>query len=363
MDKLDIAIIGAGVVGLAIACELALKTNKTIAVIDGNRRYGQEVSSRNSEVIHSGVYYSPDMLKSRLCIKGNKLMYEFCDKNKILHRRCGKLIISVDDRSEDNLDGLYTQVKLKGIKVMPLSKKEAEVMEPEIHTNSALLFPDSGTVDVHNFMQALYYKGRQAGVYYLFDSTVKGAAFTGNHYQLETNKEVIEAETVINSAGLGSDAVASMLGIDAQQTGYKLHFCKGEYFQINRRLNINKLIYPLPGRNSLGIHLSYDSQQRLRLGPNAFYVNHIDYAVNDSHKEEFFEAVRSYLPNLRLDDLNPDFAGIRPKLQAPGEDMRDFVIVDEKERGFPGWINLIGIESPGLTSSLAIAEYVEHLCQ
>ncbi len=361
MSKLDIAIIGAGVVGLAIACELANKTNKTIAVIDSNRRYGQEVSSRNSQVIHSGVYYSPDMLKSRLCIKGNRLLYEFCKENGILHRRCGKLIVSVDDRSEESLDQLYLQAKLKGIKVLPFSKQEAAVIEPEIHTHSALLFPDTGTVDVHNLMQVLYYHGRQARVVYLFDSTVQGAAYTGSDYQLETDKEVIEAEMVINSSGLGADTVAAMLGIDLDQAGYTLYYCKGEYFQINRKINIDRLIYPLPGKNSLGIHLSHDSQGRLRLGPNASYVNHIDYVVDESHKRDFFEAARSYIPNLSLDDLSPDFAGIRPKLQGPGEEMRDFIIKDEREKGFPGWINLIGIESPGLTSCLAIAEYVRDI--
>ncbi|KUG03532.1 aminobutyraldehyde dehydrogenase [hydrocarbon metagenome] len=361
MDKLDIVIIGAGVVGLAIACELALKTNNTLAVIESNRKIGQGVSSRNSQVIHSGVYYAPDMLKSILCIKGNRSLYKFCENNKILHQRCGKLIISVDDMSRDSLDLLYTQVKQKEIKVIPLSKQEAAVLEPEINTSSALLFPDSGTIDVQELMQALYYNGRQSGVVYLFDSTVHGAAYTGSYYQLETDKEIIKAQMVINSAGLRADTVASMLGIEAEQAGYKLRYCKGEYFQINRKLNVNRLIYPLPGENSLGIHLSHDSQRRLRLGPNAHYVNDIDYHIDNSHKEEFFEAASRYIPNLKWDDLSPDFAGIRPKLQALGEEMRDFIIVEEDERGFPGWINLIGIESPGLTSCLAIAEYVRNI--
>ncbi len=269
-----------------------------------------------------------------------------------------KLIISTNDSSQDSLDLLYTQVIKKEIKVIPLSKREAEVLEPEINCHSALLFPDSGTVDVQDLMRALYYHGRQAGVFYLFDSTVRGATYTGSHYQLETNKEVIEAQIVINSAGLGADTVASMPGIDTEHAGYNLNYCKGEYFQINRKMNVNRLIYPLPDEVSLGIHLSYDSQRRMRLGPNAHYVNNIDYHVDESHKEEFFNAASSYIPNLKWDDISPDFAGIRPKLQAPGEEIRDFIIIDEKTRGYPGWINLIGIESPGLTSCLAIAAYV-----
>lgn len=361
MENLDIAIIGAGVVGLAIAVELAVHTDKTIVVIEKNRKYGQEVSSRNSEVIHSGIYYPADMLKSQLCIEGNHLLYDYCHLKRVSHRRCGKLVISTDRCDEEHLDQLYTQVKLKGIQVSRLMKQDVAKIEPEIHTHSALLFPDSGTIDVHGLMQALYYEGREAGVYYLFDSEVRGTTFTGSSYKLETQKEVIQAEIVINSAGLGSEQAAAMLGIDPLQNRYHLHLSKGEYFKIKGRFSIDRLIYPLPGPHSLGIHLSHDAQGSLRLGPNAHYVDDIDYSVDENHQTEFFLAASQYISNLRMEDLSPDFAGIRPKLQAPGEEMRDFVITEETEKGFPGWINLIGIESPGLTSCLAIARYVRQL--
>ncbi len=361
MEKLDIAIIGAGIGGMAIACELAAHTDKMIVVIEKNRKYGQEVSSRNSEVIHSGIYYPADMLKSRLCIEGNHLLYEFCKTNGVSHRPCGKLVIAAEKSDEAQLDELYTQVVYKGINVSRLRKKEIEKIEPEISAHSGLLFPDSGTVDVHHFMQVLYYQGLQAGVYYLFDSNVQGAVFTGSGYQLETQKEAIDAEIVINSAGLGSEQVSSAIGIDPVLNRYHLHLSKGEYFRIKRKLNITRLVYPLPGPNSLGIHLSHDVGGSLRLGPNAHYVDKLDYAVDETHRDEFFQAASQYLPSLQLEDLNPDFAGIRPKLQAPSELMRDFIIAEETEKGFPGWINLIGIESPGLTSSLAIARFIRHL--
>lgn len=358
MEKVDIAIIGAGVVGLALAREISSRSKCSIVVLEKNRNFGLETSSRNSEVIHSGVYYPSSMLKTRLCVEGRALLYEFCEKYNIVHHCSGKIIIShMSDDQE--LARLQKQAEANGVEVRPLSRPEINGMEAAILAESALLVPCTGIVDSHGLMQALYYQSRENQVIFLFYSPVKSLVYDGNGYIIETPAEHIKAQILINASGLSSSIIAAMLGMDLDACGYRIFPCKGEYYKIHRRFPVNHLIYPLPGPISLGIHLTIDSGGGLRLGPNAFYVNELDYAVNEDHQSEFFQAACQYLPHLQLQDLSPDFSGIRPKLQAPGDPTpRDFVIREESDRGLPGLINLIGIESPGLTSSLAIAQYV-----
>ena len=358
MVKVDIVIIGAGVVGLAAAWKAAGQTKGSVVVIERNSKYGQEISSRNSEVIHSGFYYSPDMLKSQLCVRGNQLLYEFCAPRHVSHSKSGKILIALDQTEEAQLDILYNNAMLNKAAVNRLTGKQITEIEPEVAGCAGLYFPNTGIVNAHEYMQALFFAGRQAGVTYLFGTTVREAFYNGTDYEITTQRETIHAQQVINCAGLGAEEMAALIGIDTKMNGYQLHPCKGEYFKIRRRLAIKHLVYSVPTPNSLGIHLSRDNGDNLRLGPNAFYVDELDYSVDESHAEEFFQAARPYFPNLRREDLMPDFAGIRPKLQGPGQAMKDFIIKDEGESGYPGWINLIGIESPGLTASLAIGEYV-----
>ena len=358
-DTVDILVIGAGVVGLAVARELSLRyPGRIVAVVERNRTYGLEVSSRNSEVIHSGIYYPGDALKTRLCLEGKNRLYEYCARRSVPCRRTGKLIIATDEAGLGKLDVLERQGKEYGIPVERLTRKRVAEMEPDISLSEALFVEDSGQVDVHRLMQSLFYEAKEAGVDFVFDSEIQAVEYTGSLYKLHTNREVIQAMNVINCAGLGAEKVAQLLGIDTERCGYRLHPCKGEYFRIKKKLSIKHLVYPVPKINSLGIHLSFDVQGRIRLGPNAYYVDDIDYSVDESHLDEFYDAAVAYLPFILKEDLAPDFAGIRPKLQGPGEGFRDFVIAHESSRGYPGWVNLIGIESPGLTSSLAIAEYV-----
>lgn len=361
MAEVDTLIIGAGVVGLAAAWKIAEQTGQTIAVLERCRKYGQEISSRNSEVIHSGIYYNPEMLKSRLCVKGNRMLYEFCADRKVTHAKCGKILIALDQEEAAQLDSLYDNARLNQAAVCRLTAQQVKDMEPGVAGCAGLYFPDSGTVDVHEYMQALYYEGRQAGVIYLFGSAVRGASFYGDHYAIDTGQEIIRTKKVVNCAGMEAVNVAGFIGIDTKSNGYTLYPCKGEYFKIRRRLPIKHLIYSAPTPYSLGIHLSMDSSGSMRLGPNAFYVDELDYSVDESHAAEFYEAAKGYIPSLKLEDLMPDFAGIRPKIQGPGEAMKDFIIKEESAQGFPGWLNLIGIESPGLTASLAIGEYVADL--
>ncbi len=358
MEKIDIAIIGAGAVGLAAAWKIASQTDYSVVVIERHKKYGQEISSRNSEVIHSGFYYSPEMLKSQLCVQGNRLLYEFCSPRRVSHRKCGKILAALNEAEEQQLDTLYRRAKDNHVNVTRFTGKEIMEIEPEIYAFAGLYFPDTGVIHSHEYMQALFYEGKQAGVTFLFDTTVLGTAFNGSDYAIITQRETIRAGKVINCAGLGAENIAGSVGIDTQKSGYCIHFCKGEYFKIRKKLNIKHLIYSVPTPNSLGIHLSMDNGGGWRLGPNASYINHLDFTVDENHGDAFFQAASSYLPHLKREDLIPDFAGIRPKLQGPGEAMKDFIIKDELEQGYPGWINLIGIESPGLTSSLAIGEYV-----
>lgn len=358
-SSVDIAIIGAGVVGLAIAYELSKSTGKSIAVLEKNKRYGQETSSRNSEVIHAGLYYPAEMLKTSLCLEGNQLLYQFCAEHRVAHKRLGKLIVAQQPEERSELEKLYQNALRNDVEIEYLDQQRIAALEPDIDVVEALYLPATGIIDSHGLMQQLFYLGKANEVMYLFDAEIISIDYKKPGYLLKTKRESIKAEIVINAAGLGSDSIASLLGIDLQAHGYRLHPCKGEYYRLRKQYQINHLIYPLPAQGVLGIHITPDLQGRLRLGPNAYYVNEIDYSMDERHKEEFLASLQRFLPVIHDDDLVPDCTGIRPKLQKPGEAVRDFIICEESAKGWPAFINLIGIESPGLTSSLAIARYVK----
>jgi len=359
LEKVDIAIVGAGVIGLAIALEVAKQTKKTVAVLEKNQKFGQEISSRNSEVIHSGIYYPEYMLKTRLCIEGNALLYDFCNTYRISHNRIGKLIIASDGYDVEKLQLLIERADMYNLNFRELGKQDLNQREPLVNAELAVYLPDTGIIDSYEYMQALYYLGKENQVIYLLNTVLQGIEYDGKSYILETPIEKIKADLLVNATGLASDRIPDMLGLNIDDLGYRLHPCKGEYFKINKRLPIKHLIYPLPGQYGLGIHLTIDVNGGLRLGPNAHYIEKIDYSVSEDRLEEFYQAASRYLPFLTKEDLAPDFAGIRPKLQRPGEkETHDFVIQEESINGFAGLINLIGIESPGLTSSLAIGKYV-----
>lgn len=364
MEKVDIAVIGAGVVGLAIAYELSRKTHRSIAVLEKNTSFGLETSSRNSQVIHSGIYYPSAMLKTRLCIAGRHKLYHFCQKYQVEHKHLGKLVVASHPSESDNLQDLLQQGRANGIEIRPLSTHAVKVLEPSIQAFEAMLVPDSGIVDVHQLMQKLYQLGRASEVIFNFHSELLGLEYTGRDYILTTNRDKFKADTVINSAGLESDAVCSLLGLDIDKCGYRIYPCKGEYYALKKSIPINHLIYPLPGKSgTLGIHITPDISGRIRLGPNAYEVMNKNYEIDFRYQESFYLSVRNFLPDLKIDSIAPDFAGIRPRLQRLSQPARDFVINEESDKGFPQFINLIGIESPGLTSCLAIADYVgEFIC-
>lgn len=364
MEKVNITIIGAGVVGLAVAAELS-KKHKDIVLVEKESSFGQGISSRNSEIIHAGIYYPKDFLKANLCVEGKDLLYSFCEKNRIPFKKLGKIIAAVDEDEAVQLRELEQKAKANGVGDLTwLSKKQIKELEPAVNAVSALYSPSTGIIDSHLLMKHLEQKAKDNGVLIAYGSEVKSVRYEGRRYVINVNGEdALETKVLVNSAGLYSDRIAAMAGIDIDKNHYKLHYCKGEYFSYAKPSFLKHLVYPVPEAEvkSLGIHAVIDLAGGLKFGPSAEYVDVIDYNVNPANRPKFAAAVRNLFPQVGEDDLSPDQAGIRPKLQGSGEGFRDFVISDESDKGFPGLINLIGIESPGLTACLAIARLVTAL--
>lgn len=366
MEEVDLVIIGAGVVGLAIARHLSRSGGRNIVVLERHATFGEETSSRNSEVIHAGMYYPADSLKARLCVRGNVLMYEFCRDYDILHRACGKLIVGNTDEELQNVTELYQQGKTNGVPLLELIEKaRIQQLEPLINARLALYSQTTGLVDVHQLMRACEIQAENSGVLFAYHHRVTAIERLNSGYKIEVlsadgDRLELYSPIIINAAGLEADQIAALAGIDIDQADYRQHYCKGEYFNVSNRHagKISHLVYPTPTAISLGIHTRLRLDGTLALGPNAFYVAEIDYTVDETHKLDFWNSVCDFLPFITIEDLTPEMAGIRPKLQAEGEGFRDFVIQEESKRGLPGLINLIGIDSPGLTAAFAIAEYV-----
>jgi L-2-hydroxyglutarate oxidase LhgO len=368
----DIAIIGAGVVGLAIAAQVA-SPNRTVYVLEKNEKFGLETSSRHSGVIHSGIYYPYDSLKAKLCVEGNRLLYELCEKNGIGYKKLGKLIVASSDEEVEQLQELQERGKHNGAKSLRIiSRREMKKLEPNVEGVAALLSPWTGIVDSYGLMQYFIARAKEDGAHIAYKTKVAGIEKAADGYAVtveENGKKGFSFTTrvLINCAGLYCDKIAELAGIDIAKAGYRLHYCKGEYFSVGNGKNrmVSRLIYPVPEHKvtGVGIHVTLDLEGMMRLGPSVEYVDGIDYNVDGKHKEAFYKSAKKMLPFIEYEDLEPEMAGIRPKLQGPGEDIRDFVIRDEAEKGLPGLINLIGIESPGLTSSPAIARYVAELVE
>ncbi len=362
--EIDVAIIGAGVIGLATAREIA-QEKKGVFVFEKNRTFGLETSSRNSEVIHAGIYYPEDSLKAKLCVEGKSLLYKLCDKHNIAYKKTGKIIVAADENEISWLEELYEQGRKNGVDdLVLLSRTELKKLEPNIEARAGLLSPSSGILDSYTLLKFLYSQAREKGARFVFDTEVIGIERAGAKYKVQIKDRdgisAFVAHVVVNCAGLNSDKIAQLAGIDIAKAGYKLHYCKGEYFSLSSKYRnlVVRLIYPVPEQAGHGIHLRQGLDGRVRLGPNARYVEAIDYEVDGTQKEAFYNSVKRFLPHIELEDLDPESAGIRPKLQGPDEAFRDFVIAREEKASLPSLINLIGIESPGLTASPAIARYV-----
>ena len=355
--KFDVVIVGAGIIGLAIA-EKLVHSFKNILILEKENKFGQHISSRNSEVIHSGIYHPINSLKSQLCIRGNDLLYKFLKKNEIPYLDCGKLIISSNEAEENKLQELFSKGIDKNIDGLEyISSKDAELIEPNVKCTKAIWVPTSGIMDSHKVMQRLEYNFILNNGIIAYNTSVDSIDYNKSNFNIKTNnQDNIETKILINAAGLWSDKISTMLGIDE----LKIHYCKGEYYKTNRYKDISCLIYPLPTEVSLGIHTAIQLNGDVFFGPNAYYVDEINYHINDSKKNDFLENIKKYI-DIESNDIWPDFCGIRPKLQARGMPFEDFYIKNEFNHGIQNFINLLGIDSPGLTSSLAIAEYVESI--
>ena len=366
-SEIDVIIIGAGVVGLAIAAEMS-RINKNVFVFEKNLTFGQETSSRNSEVVHAGMYYPENSLKAKFCVSGNHLLYEFCEKYDINYKRLGKLIVAADDAETKAVEGLYRQGLKNGISdLQMLTRDEIKLLEPNVEAVAGLLSPSTGVVDSHDLMKTFYGCAKENGVAFVFGAEVININRIAGGYEVGIQDSErtysFTGRIVINTAGLFSDRIAQLAGIDVDKAGYRLHYCKGAYFSLNPKIRrlVNRLVYPVPEQAGLGTHVTLSLDGNMRLGPNTKYVDNIEYTVDERDRVDFFRAAHRYLPSIEIDDLAPEFAGVRPKLQAKGQGFRDFVIRDEADKGLPGLINLIGIESPGLTAAPAIAQYVAEI--
>lgn len=368
MEEIAITVVGAGVIGLAVAREVAREYEDAF-LIERNPSFGQEISSRNSEVIHAGIYYPKDSLKTKSCLEGKELLYDFCARNNIPFKKTGKLIVAVNRDEMRDLELLFKQASDNGVSGLQLiSHSEIKKIEPNVSAEAAINSPSTGIIDSHSFMKRLAGEFEGLGGKIAYNTEVIGIEKTGAGYEVSVNdaqgaRFKFLTDIFINCAGLDSDKIAEMGGIKKGE--YKLKYCKGDYFRVHPRKArfINRLVYPVPKKNGggLGIHATVDLAGGLRLGPDDEYVKAIDYKIDAAKAKLFYESAKDYMPFIELQDLAPDMSGIRPKLQGPGDGFRDFIIKEESENNLEGFINLIGIESPGLTASLYISGLVKKL--
>lgn len=365
-ESANIVIIGAGVVGLAVAAKVS-ENNDGVYIFEKNARYGQETSGHNSAVIHSGIHYPKNSLKAKLCVKGNTMLYELCEKYRIPFKKLGKLTVAVGEEEVDELDKLMQQGTDNDVQDLKfLNGEDVRKLEPNVEVEKALLTPTTGILEPDELMNHFYAQTRKNNATLATETEVTSLKKIDNGYEVggvsAGEKFHINVKTVINCAGLYSDKVAAMTGLDIDKIGYRLYPCKGDYFRVSGKPLVEMLVYPVPKGPGLGIHLTPDLTGSIRLGPNAYYVDKIDYAVQSDEKE-FREDVTRFVPKIIDHQIRQDSSGIRPKLQGPKDGFKDFVTKHEADRDLFGLINLIGIESPGLTTAPAIAEFVSEIIE
>ncbi len=364
MDEADCIVVGAGVVGLAIARELA-RSGREVFIAEAESAIGTGVSSRNSEVIHAGLYYPTGLIKTRLCTEGREQLYAFCADYRVPHRRCGKILVATTDHEISKLEAIKAQGNANGVDDLQwLSAADARALEPELTCVRALLSPSTGIIDSHAFMLALQGDAENHGAVVAFGTPVIGGAVENGRLVIETggaDPTRIAARTVVNAAGLGAQRLALAIeGLPAAAVP-PLHLAKGNYFALATRAPFSHLVYPMPVAGGLGVHLTLDLAGRARFGPDVEWIDEVDYCVDPARCQSFYPAIRSYWPNLPDGALAPDYCGIRPKIERPGGSTTDFMISGPENHGIPGLFNLFGIESPGLTASLAIGRLLSSL--
>jgi L-2-hydroxyglutarate oxidase LhgO len=369
VTDIDVVVVGAGVVGLACAAALAARGD-SVLIVERNALPGQETSSRNSGVIHGGLYYPATSLKSQLCARGRELLYARAARNGIAHRKIGKLVIASEPSEISALEALAEKARQNGVPGLQwLDQAEVQAREPALRAVAALLSPETGIVDPHALLADYRAEALAHGATLCLQTRVRSIEHIGTAYRVETEQcqtgeiATIGASSVVNAAGLEASEIARMAGVPVVELDYVHKLCKGDYFQVAPRIArlLKHLIYPLPVHAGLGVHLTFDTGGQLRAGPDTQYVSSVEYSVDPNKRVAFCAAVSRYLPVVTEDDFTPDYAGLRPKLQGPGQAFRDFVIEEASAYGLPRLINLLGIESPGLTASEAIGERVREL--
>ncbi len=363
----DTVVVGAGVIGLAVARRLAME-NRTVLVVEKHSRPGEETSSRNSEVLHAGIYYPPGSLKARLCVAGRRQLIDYCRQRHIDHRLTGKLVVAADETGEEKLAAIRENAMDNGVSLPPLlTRRQARELEPAVDCQAALFSSGSGIIDSHSLMTTLQADLEAAGGMVICRHSVEWLAPVNGRWRLairDPEGQVSEMDTglVINAAGLNAVEVASRIRAELPLPSPSP--CRGNYFSYPARLGIRHLIYPTPEPGGLGIHLTLDLDGQIRFGPDVEYLPAAtapDYRVNTARKADFVRAIRRYLPDIDANGLVPAYAGIRPKVSIGGEIAADFIIQNGADHGLGGLINLFGIESPGLTACLAIADHVTEI--
>jgi L-2-hydroxyglutarate oxidase LhgO len=358
VERLDAVVIGAGVVGLAVARALAM-AGREVVILEAEDAIGTHTSSRNSEVIHAGIYYPKGSLKARSCVAGKELLYEYCVAHGVAHRRSGKLIVATNEEQVGELQNIQNRAHANGVTdVVWMTRAQVQALEPEISCVAGLYSPSTGIIDSHALMLAYLGDAEARGAMLALKTHLLGAQVTADGFVVHSDQMDVACNVLVNSAGLRAPSVAkSIEGYDTTRAPREF-YAKGNYYSLTRRAPFSRLVYPVPEPGGLGVHVTLDLAGQARFGPDVEWVEHIDYAVDPKRAERFYAAIRRYWPGLPDGALAPGYAGIRPKTAGPKEPAPDFEVQGPSAHGVPGLVHLFGIESPGLTSSLALAGLV-----
>ena len=358
MESVDAIVVGAGVVGLAVARELARAGHETI-ILEAEDAIGTHTSSRNSEVIHAGIYYPKGSLKARACVAGKELLYEYCVVHGVPHRRCGKLIVATDPSQLEELEQIRRKAHANGVTdVVWMDKAQALAMEPALNCVAALYSPSTGIIDSHALMLAYLGDAEDRGAMLALRTRLIGAQVVAGGFVLHTNEVEVRCRILVNSAGLRAPSVARLIEGYEKDRAPGEFYAKGNYYSLTGRAPFSRLVYPVPEPGGLGVHVTLDMAGQARFGPDVEWIDRIDYTVDPQRAERFYAAIRRYWPGLADGALAPGYAGIRPKTAGPGAPAPDFEVQGPRAHRVPGLVNLFGIESPGLTASLALAGIV-----